>query len=102
MSTRVRRELNEQTTSEFLANLEYELRLSRHSVWLGIAAREHERHLQLSRGERIGHTAPLVGGPRDRIDRSANHRRHERSHVELAGTSPSVFSGRGVGRGDGV
>ena len=38
---------DEQTTSEFLANLQHEFWVPRDSVWLGPAARQHERHLNL-------------------------------------------------------
>jgi hypothetical protein len=34
-----------QATSNLLADMEHELRLSRHTVWLGIADGEHERDL---------------------------------------------------------
>src|SRR6267378_2925257 len=85
----------EKTTPEFLADLEHEFWLSRDPVRLGLAACQHERDLQLSRRQRIRYSPSLAGGSGHRLDRPADHRRHERPHLDLA-RSPSslLFGGR--------
>ena len=78
-----------------MADLEHEFWVSRDPVRLGIAARQHERDLQLSGRQRIRYPPSLAGGSGHRLDCPADHRRHERPHLELARPPPSLlFSGR--------
>src|ERR1044072_4129974 len=92
-STRDKGSEHEQTTPECLADLKHELWVSRNPVRLGIAARQYELDLKLSRRQGIGHPVSLAGGPGNRFDCPADYRRHERSHMELARPAPSVLSG---------
>src|ERR1700682_2091821 len=86
---------NEKNTPESLADLEHEFWVSRDPVRLGIAACQHERDLQLSRRQRIRYPPALAGRSGHRLDRPTDHRRHERPHVELARSPPSLlFGGR--------
>src|SRR5260370_40134839 len=84
-----------ETTLELLADLEHEFWFPRHSVRLGPATSEHERHLQLSRRERISNTSSLARWSSYWFDCAADHRRHERSHMELAGPAAALLPGRG-------
>src|SRR6266511_5354737 len=45
------RTTNAKTTLELLANLQHEFWVYGHPVWVGLAARQHERHLYLPRRE---------------------------------------------------
>src|SRR5260370_33140914 len=84
-----------ETTLELLADLEHEFWFPRHSVRLGLATSEHERHIQLSRRERISNTSSLARWSSYWFDCAADHRRHERSHMELAGPATPLLPGRG-------
>src|SRR5215211_4652060 len=83
-----------ETTLELLADLEHEFRVPRHSIWLGLAARQHERHLRKAR-RKSGSTADsLAGCTAHGIDRSTHHRLYERSHVDASRSPPPVLSCR--------
>src|ERR1041384_1630225 len=94
----IRRSEHEQTTHELLANLEHELRISRDSVRLGLAAREHERHLHVSRREPRAGADPLARRPGHGFAGPADYWIDERSHVESTGPATALLSdGRGAG-----
>src|SRR5215207_7607463 len=79
---------------ELLADLEHEFRVPRHSIWLGLAARQYERHLRKARRKSRSTANSLACSASHGFDRSADHRLYERSHVDPAGPSPPIFSRR--------
>src|SRR6476646_10259297 len=90
--------VNEKTASEFLADLEHEFRVPRHSVWLGVAARQHEPDLQVPARRRKLAAVSLARWSNHRSDHSTHHRLDERPHLEPARAAPSLFSRGGDSR----
>src|SRR6185369_15073392 len=87
-----------ETTLELLADLEHEFRISRHSVWLGFAARKHEPDLQVPARRGKLASVSLARWPNHGVNHSTHHRFDERSHLEQAWSSPSLFSRGGDSR----
>src|ERR1039457_4249692 len=83
-----------QAAADFLADLEYELRLPGHPVRLGLADGQHERHLRISGCARRPDTDSMAGRAADRIARAADYRARERPHVEPAGAAAAVLLDR--------
>ncbi|CAA9296386.1 MAG: Predicted maltose transporter MalT, partial [uncultured Gemmatimonadaceae bacterium] len=69
---------------EFLAAVQHELRLPRHPVRLGAAAREHVGRVRAARRAPRRGAAALARRPRHRPPRAARHRRAERPHLGAA------------------
>src|SRR5690349_2023687 len=61
------------TTFEHLANLEHELRLSRHPVRLGRVAGKHHPHLQVSRGKRRKYSTAVARRSADWLHCPTDH-----------------------------
>src|SRR6266404_1821449 len=70
---------NAKTAFELLADLEHEFRIPRHPVRLGITAWQYERHLRETRRKSRSATNPLARRAAYWVDRTTNHRLHERS-----------------------
>src|SRR4051794_11566001 len=83
------------TTFIFLADLEHEFRVLWDPVRLGLANGEYERHLPISRRQRIRHCFSVACRPADGVDCAANHWLCKRSHLGSTGTTTTLFSGRG-------
>src|SRR5919109_5072931 len=72
---------------QLLADVQHELRVPRHPVRLGAAAREHVGGLRAARREAGPGPAPLAGSADDGIARAADHRCAERPHLGAAGAA---------------
>ena len=81
-----------EAAAHILANLEYELRIPRHTVWLGTADGEYERHLRIPGRAGRSDSNSVAGRAADRIDRATDHRPCQRSHLGTAGPQASVLS----------
>ncbi len=80
-----------QARAQLLANLEHELRLSRHPVWLGPADGQHERYLRISRRACRPDSDPLACRAVDRASDSTAHRPRQRSHLGTPRTAPALL-----------
>src|SRR5712692_8262913 len=85
-------DLNGETSPGLLADLEHELRLSRNTVRMGIAACEYERHLHVSWRRRGSNTASVACRSDDRATCSTHHWFNERSYLEPIRSSPTLLS----------
>src|SRR3569833_443745 len=85
---------NAKATIVILANKDYEFRIPRNPIRLGIAARQHERDLYQAGGECGPHSDSLARWPGDRPPRSAAERMDERPHVDRAGSTSPVLLDR--------
>src|SRR6185295_16805176 len=92
--TRIKRISYAETTLELLADLEHEFRVPRDSVWLGVAACQHEPDLPIPARRRELAALPLARWSNHRSDRPADHRIDERPHVEPARSTASLFPHR--------
>src|SRR5262245_1892246 len=81
----------DETAALVLADLEHELRILGHSVWVCAAECEREPDLRDARRQGREHPDPLDRGTGDWADRAADCRLLLRSHLEPAGASASVF-----------
>src|SRR2546428_3776451 len=87
---------NEKTSPFFQANLEYELWIPGHPVWLGTADGQHERHLRTSRRQRRPDSNSVAGRAYDRTDCAADYRQHERPDMGTPGETAALLPDRGV------
>src|SRR5881409_1046545 len=79
---------------EFLADVQHELRISRHPVRLGTPARQHVGGVRATRGPAGPGAAALAGRAAHGAPRAADRRRPERPHVGAAGAPPSLLPHR--------
>src|SRR5271165_2496092 len=83
-----------ETAKKLLANLEHEFRVPRHSVWLGPADGQYERHLRVSGGASGPDPDSMVGGSAYWITRTTHHRALQRQHVDMARAPEALFPHR--------
>ena len=82
------------TSTQLLADLEHVVRVPRHSVRLGAADGEHERHLPVPRGAGERDPDPVAGGAADRPHRAADRRLLLGPHLEPARPPPPLLPRR--------